>query len=188
MSLPQELVQQFQGFENQYNLFIKKIATEHVPSNCVEKGKTMSTQTITLPEGFARVKKVMSPDLAECYENQEEWDSFLSQAQIEIFGSERSRSHPMNSAFKLYLEQLEFVKNYDEDGKIEPCDRCPCKDISWCMSSGCMSEDDDDEEQDFCGLLRAQAAQARADVNYNSQFEMSTEEYEKIKAENKTLE
>lgn len=185
----------------------------------------------------------MSPAFAECYENQEEWDSFLSQAQIEIFGSERSTLHPMNSAFKLYLEQLEFVKNCEDDedeDDVEPCDRCPCKDISWCMSSGCMSEDEeeddrvecseceyemskyafdagkgrlmfddledgkfrcgvcddrvddpqgrfpndtDDEEDDFCGLRGAQAAQARADVNYNSQFEMSSEEYDKIKGE-----
>ena len=75
----------------------------------------LSNQNVALPTGFAKPKKFVNPPTSITFwGEQEEWDSFLSSTQVEIWGSERYPEHPMNAVFQLYLEQVEFVKN-DED-------------------------------------------------------------------------
>tara|TARA_R110002072_G_scaffold300519_1_gene478156 strand:+ start:185 stop:679 length:495 start_codon:yes stop_codon:yes gene_type:complete len=164
MSLPQELVQQFQEFEKQYNLFIKKIATELVPSNCVEKGKT----EYEIECGDMEDEETYEQMESELFDDKEtavaRWKELVAENEYDYIDLVERHGVDCDGCCESSDQILEHKKNI-RVGKIK-------------------MEDDDDEEQDFCGLLRAQAAQARADVNYNLQFEMSTEEYEKIKAEN----
>ena len=104
----------------------------------------MSTQNIILPKGFAAPTFMFSDE-------QEEWNSFLSQAQIEVFGSERYAEHPMNDLFELYLDQLASNRREaedDEDCVAHPVYKC---------DGGCgtiMGSDDDCkricDDCDFC--------------------------------------
>jgi len=80
----------------------------------------LSNQNVALPTGFAKPKKFVNPPTSITFwGEQEEWDSFLSPAQVEIWGSERYPEHPMNAVFQLYLEQVEFVKNDEDDEERE---------------------------------------------------------------------
>jgi len=42
-------------------------------------------------------------------------------------------------SYEARTECLECMKlaQEEEEEEVTPCDRCPCKDISWCMSNGC---------------------------------------------------
>ena len=98
------------------------------------------TQTIAVPEGFATpIKKHLSQAkkdaIAELSKNQEEWNSFLSPAQEEIFGSERHLTHPLLPAFEAYLEQLEHIKSCEEEVKVV-WDTCT-RNFVWWTCRGC---------------------------------------------------
>ena len=87
----------------------------------------LSTQNVALPTGFAKPKKIVNKPTLMFSDEQEEWDSFLSSTQVEMWGSERYEQHPMNSVFKLYLEALQnFGSDHDDDEQMDVCGYTEC--------------------------------------------------------------
>jgi hypothetical protein len=130
----------------------------------------LSTQNVALPTGFAKPKKFVNKPTLMFSDEQEEWVSFLSSAQIEMWGSERYEQHPMNSLFKLYQQEL-WVMQDDNDPFYDTsccppkvsCSKCnpDCapgtKQTVMTLDELCnFADDDDDEQMDVCGYTECE--------------------------------